>query len=131
MYTLGVPRILSVEDDVDLQQVFAYVFTKKGWDIEYAYDGKDGLEKALALKPQLILLDMMLPGLNGIEVIEALKADESTRAIPVIVMTAYPSDASFLKSAILAMGAVEYLAKPVQLDALIKTIERLLLPSAP
>ncbi len=128
-YTVIVPRILSVEDDVDLQQVFAYVFKKKGWDVEYAYDGKDGLEKAKALKPELILLDMMLPGLNGIEVIEALKADENTRTIPVIVMTAYPSDESFLRSAVIAMGAVEYLAKPVRVDDLIKTIERLLPPA--
>ena len=129
MYTLGVPKILSVEDDVDLQQVFAYVFKKKGWDVAFAYDGKDGLEKARALKPELILLDMMLPGLNGIEVIEALKADENTRTIPVIVMTAYPSDESFLRSAVIAMGAVEYLAKPVRVDDLIKTIERLLPPA--
>ncbi|MDD5305034.1 MAG: response regulator, partial [Elusimicrobia bacterium] len=77
-------------------------------------------------KPDLILLDMMLPGLNGLEVIKALKEDEETRAIPVVVMTAYPSDAQFLKSAVLAMGAVEYLAKPVHIDELVKTLERLL-----
>lgn len=123
------PRILSVEDDVDLQQVFSYVFAKKKWDVTYAYDGKDGLEKAKELRPELILLDMMLPGLNGIEVIEGLKADERTRGIPVIVMTAYPSDESFLRSAVIAMGAVEYLAKPVRVDELIKTIERLLSPA--
>ena len=128
-YTEGVPRILSVEDDVDLQQVFSYVFTKKKWDVTYAYDGKDGLEKAKELRPELILLDMMLPGLNGIEVIEGLKADERTRGIPVIVMTAYPSDESFLRSAVIAMGAVEYLAKPVRIDELVKTIERLLPPA--
>jgi CheY-like chemotaxis protein len=126
MYTLRVPRILSVEDDVDLQQVVAYVLKKKGWDAVFAYDGKDGLEKALALKPDLILLDMMLPGLNGIEVIKALKENEGTRAIPVIVMTAYPSDAQFLEDAVRAMGAVEYLAKPVHIDELVKTVERLL-----
>ncbi len=126
MYTVRVPRILSVEDDVDLQQVYSYVLTKKGWDVTYAYDGKDGLEKAKALKPDLILLDMMLPGLNGIEVIKALKADEATRAIPVVVMTAYPSEAHFLQSAVRAMGAVEYLAKPVHIDDLVAMIERLL-----
>ncbi len=119
-------RILSVEDDVDLQQVFAYVLTKKGWAVTYAYDGKDGLEKALELKPDLILLDMMLPGLNGLEVIKALKENEATKAIPVIVMTAYPGDEQFLKSSLLAMGAVEYLAKPVHIDTLVETIERLL-----
>ncbi|MEQ1918893.1 MAG: response regulator [Elusimicrobiota bacterium] len=120
------PRILSVEDDVDLQQVVAYVLKKKGWTVVFAYDGKDGLEKALELKPDLILLDMMLPGLNGLEVIRALKENEGTRAIPVIVMTAYPSDEQFIKSAVVAMGAVEYLAKPVHIDELVKTIEGLL-----
>lgn len=119
-------RILSIEDDVDLQQVITYALAKKGWDIVYAYDGKDGLDQALKFVPDLILLDMMLPGLNGIEVIKALKANASTRDIPVVVMTAYPSDAQFLKSAVLAMGAVEYLAKPVHIDELVSTIERLL-----
>ncbi|MDP3541241.1 MAG: response regulator [Elusimicrobiota bacterium] len=119
-------RILSIEDDVDLQQVVTYALAKKGWDVVYAYDGKDGLDQARKVIPDLILLDMMLPGLNGIEVIKALKADEATRDIPVVVMTAYPSDAQFLKSAVLAMGAVEYLAKPVHIDELVSTIERLL-----
>jgi len=126
MYTFRVPRILSIEDDVDLQQVVAYVLKKQGWDAVFAYDGKDGLEKALAIKPDLILLDMMLPGLNGIEVIKALKENEGTREIPVILMTAYPSDAQFLEDAVRAMGAVEYLAKPVHIDELVKTVERLL-----
>lgn len=126
MYTVPVARILSIEDDVDLQQVITYALAKKGWDVVYAYDGKDGLDQARKFIPDLILLDMMLPGLNGIEVIKGLKADEQTRDIPVVVMTAYPSDAQFLKSAVLAMGAVEYLAKPVHIDELISTIERLL-----
>lgn len=120
------PRILSIEDDVDLQQVFAYVLTKNGWDVTYAYDGKDGLEKAAELKPDLILLDMMLPGLNGIEVIKALKAAEATRPIPVVVMTAYPGDEQFLKASVIAMGAVEYLAKPVRIDTLVNMVSRLL-----
>lgn len=126
MYTVPVARILSIEDDVDLQQVVTYALAKKGWDVVYAYDGKDGLDQARKFIPDLILLDMMLPGLNGLEVIKALKADAQTRDIPVIVMTAYPSDAQFLKSAVLAMGAVEYLAKPVHIDELVSTIERLL-----
>lgn len=120
------PRILSIDDDVDLQQVVTYVLTKKKWDVTYSYNGKDGLEKAIKLKPDMILLDMMLPGLNGLEVIKALKENEATRSIPVVVMTAYPGDEHFLKSSVLAMGAVEYLAKPVQIDTLVETVERLL-----
>ena len=69
---------------------------------------------------------MMLPGLNGLEVIKALKENEATRAIPVVIMTAYPGDEQFLKNSLLAMGAVEYLAKPVHIDTLIETVERLL-----
>ena len=118
------PRILSVEDDVDLQQVIAYALKKKGWEVVYAYDGNDGLEKAKELRPDLILLDMMLPGLNGVEVIEQLKKSAVTQAIPVIVMTAYPSDAQFMADTVKALGAVEYLAKPVHIDELIATIER-------
>ena len=120
------PKILSIEDDVDLQQVVAYVLKKKGWEVIFAYDGKDGLEKAIELKPDLILLDMMLPGLNGIEVITELKANATTKAIPVIVMTAFPSDAQFIESVAVAMGAVKYLAKPVHIDVLLKTVEELL-----
>ncbi len=119
-------RILSVEDDVDLQQVVAYALKRKNWEVVYAYDGKDGLEKALELRPDLILLDMMLPGLNGVEVIQELKKTDATKMIPIVVMTAYPSDAQFVASTILAMGAVEYLAKPVHIDELVQTIERLL-----
>jgi len=122
-----VPRILSVEDDVDLQQVIAYALKKKGWEIVYAYDGNDGLEKAKELRPDLILLDMMLPGLNGVQVIEELKKSAATQAIPVIVMTAYPSDAQFMADTVKALGAVEYLAKPVHIDVLVETIERVLL----
>ena len=120
------PRILSIEDDVDLQQIVAYALRKKNWEVLYAYDGKDGLAQATALKPDLILLDMMLPGLNGVEVIKQLKDNEGTKAIPVIVMTAYPSDTHFMIDAVKALGAVEYIAKPVHIDELVKTIERLL-----
>ena len=120
------PRILSVEDDVDLQQVVAYALKKKGWDVVFAYTGPEGVVKAQSEKPDLILLDMMLPGLNGVEVIKQLKLDPATKAIPVIVMTAYPSDAQFLESAVKALGAVEYLAKPVRLEDLTNTIAKLL-----
>ncbi len=119
-------RILSVDDDLDLQQLVAYVLRKKGWEVAYAYDGKAGLEKARELKPDLILLDMMLPIMNGIEVITALKEKDDTKLIPVIVMTAYPSDAQFVQSTVMGLGAVEYLAKPVHIDELVKTVERLL-----
>lgn len=120
------PRILSIEDDPDLQHLISYCLRNQGFEVHYAFTGPEGYEKTLALNPDLILLDMMLPGLNGVEVVRKLKQKKLTRAIPVIVLTAYAADANFMESEVMALGAVEYLRKPVQTDELVKAIKRLL-----
>lgn len=119
-------RILSVEDDPDFQHLISFILRRQGYEVHYAFTGPEGHEKALSLNPDLILLDMMLPGLNGIEVVKLLNKHKSTRDIPVIVLTAYPSDVNFFESEIQAIGAVEYLRKPVQSDELISRVRRLL-----
>jgi len=120
------PRILSVEDDPEFQHLISLALRNQGLEVHYAFTGPEGHEKALSLDPDLILLDMMLPGLNGLEVIKLLKKNKATRDIPIIVMTAYPAEASFFESEIKSLGVIEYLRKPIQLDPLIKTIKRLL-----
>ena len=120
-------RILSIEDDPELQHLVSYALRNQGWEVHYAFTGPEGHEKALELNPDLILLDMMLPALNGVEVAKLLKAKKSTRDIPIIVLTGYPTDANFMESGIKALGgAVEYLRKPVQLDELVRLIKRML-----
>ena len=120
------PRILSVEDDPDFQHLVSYALRNQGFEVNYAFTGPEGHEKALSLNPDLILLDMMLPGLNGVEVVKRLKQKKATRDIPIIVLTAYAADANFMESGIMALGAVEYMRKPVQMPELVKTIKRLL-----
>ncbi|MFI5344971.1 MAG: response regulator transcription factor [Elusimicrobiota bacterium] len=119
-------RILSVEDDPDFQHLISHVLRNQGFEVHYAFTGPEGHEKALSLNPDLILLDMMLPGLNGVEVVRLLKKHKATRDIPIIVLTAYPADANFFESEIKALGAVEYLRKPIQTSELVPRIKRLL-----
>ncbi len=119
-------RILSVEDDPDLQHLVSYALRNQGFEVHYAFTGPEGIEKTLQLNPDLILLDMMLPGLNGTEVVRRLKEQKATRDIPIVVLTSYPDDADFLESAVRALGAVEYLRKPVRLEELVGHVRRLL-----
>ena len=81
-------RILSIDDDLGCRLAAAKFLTLTGGHIvEAAENGRDGLKKAAALKPDVILLDLLMPGMNGLEVMEALCAGEATRDIPVIMLT--------------------------------------------
>jgi DNA-binding response OmpR family regulator len=120
------PRILSIEDDADFQHLISHALRPHGFELHYAFSGPEGLEKAMSLAPDLILLDMMLPGLNGVEVMKRLKKDKALRELPVIVLTAYAADANFMESEVQALGAVEYVRKPVPPEVLLRAIRRLL-----
>jgi DNA-binding response OmpR family regulator len=124
--SVDMPRILSIEDDPDFQHLISYALRNQGFEVHYAFTGPEGVEKALSLNPDLILLDMMLPGFNGVEVVKRLMKTKATRDIPVVVLTAYPTDANFFESGIKALAPVEYLRKPVQMDDLVKLMRRLL-----
>lgn len=119
-------RILSVDDDPDFQHLISIALRNQGFEVHYAFTGPEGHEKALSLNPDLILLDMMLPGLNGHEVIKLLKKNKTTKDMPIIVLTAFSAGANVFQSEIMALGVIEYLRKPVQLEALVKAIRRLL-----
>ena len=119
-------RILSVEDDPDFQHLISHALRNQGFEVHYAFTGKEGCEKALSLNPDIMLLDMMLPMMNGVEVMQELKKSKATRDIPIIVMTAYPAEANFFESEVKTLGHVEYLRKPVQMAELVKAIKRLL-----
>ncbi len=123
-------RILSVEDDPDFQHLISLGLRNQGFDVHYAFTGKEGCEKALSLNPDLLLLDMMLPMMNGVEVMQELKKNKATRDIPVIVMTSYSAEANFFESEVKNLGIVAYLRKPVQMEELVKTIKRVLGGSA-
>jgi len=120
-----VTRILYVEDDEDNLYMLTLRFEEQGgYDVVPAVDGAEGLAKARAESPDLILMDLDLPVLSGWEVVRQLKADPATRAIPIIVLTAHAMLGDREKA--LAAGADDFDTKPVEFDRLIDKIERLL-----
>lgn len=100
-------KILVADDEPDIRDVMRSILLKDGYQVYTASDGVSALALAKQEKPDLILLDFLMPGLNGIEVCAALKKDEATRNIPAIIITAYPGQ----KEEGLSAGAVDFVAK--------------------
>ena len=116
--------ILAVDDDVDILELIQMSLTAEGFDVITADDGMSGLEKARAYSPDLILLDLMMPVMDGFEVIGKLRANEQTRAIPVIMLTARAQTHERVQG--LHAGADDYVTKPFDLDELTARIEAVL-----
>jgi len=104
-------KILVVEDEQDLRELVGKYFGDMGYQVVVTSDGADALDLAKEEKPQIILLDLRMPELDGLEICKALKGDEATKSIPIIIVTAYNNQ---LNEA-LAAGADDFVAKPVHL----------------
>ena len=118
-------RILIIDDDPSLRRLVEKILTRSGHEVIQAGDGKMGLGKALLEKPDLIVLDLHLPRMDGFEVCRRLKRDQATKKIPVIMLTAaFPELEDAQKG--FEMGADEYVIKPFASDILLHNIERLL-----
>ncbi|MFI5361020.1 MAG: response regulator transcription factor [Elusimicrobiota bacterium] len=124
-------RILCVDDDPDFQYLISHTLRNQGFEVHYAFTGKEGCEKTLSLNPDIVLLDMLLPMMNGPEVIKELKKNPATRDIPIIIMTAYPTEAHFFESEVKALGQIQYLRKPVEMSELVAALKRLARSNAP
>jgi len=124
--------ILIVEDDVDIQQLLAFNFETAGYETLAASDGREGLDKARRHTPSLVLLDLMLPGMDGFEVCKSLKRDADTARIPVIMLTARGEEVDRIVG--LELGADDYVVKPFSFRELllrVKAVLRRLSPDAP
>ena len=114
--------ILVVDDNVNLQIAFKKVLTSSGHQVELASDGEEGLRLAREMRPDVIVLDMMLPKLSGLDVLRALKQDHATERIPVIALSGLPmsNEARLRKD-----GAIKYLQKSSleDLDLLLQSID--------
>jgi len=102
-------KILLIEDEPTLQKAIGRYLEQEGYEIENALDGDIGLEIAKRNKPDLILLDIILPKKDGFEVLKELKEDETTKDIPVIILTNLEGDSDVEKA--LSLGATTYLVK--------------------
>ena len=103
-------HILIVDDSVDDRNMYAYYLTQEGYRVSKAHSGEEGLEKAFGVGPDLIVLDLWLPKISGWEVLRRLKSDESTKHIPVLVITGH--------TAIPPKECDGFLTKPCQLEQL-------------
>ncbi len=122
------PRVLIVEDDELNRDSLRRLLRRRGYDILLAVDGEEALTGAAAERPDVILMDMRLPGIDGWEATRRLKGDPATRAIPIIALTAHAMAGD--RDEALAAGCDDHDTKPIDLDRLLEKI-RALVAEAP
>ena len=121
---MGKKKILVVDDEKDLVATLAYRLEANGYEVIKANDGQEGLDKAKSEKPDLIVLDLMLPKIDGYKVCRILKFDEKYKHIPIILFTARAQESDIKLGQ--EVGVDVYLAKPFEPDILLSKIAELL-----
>ena len=116
-------RILIIEDERALTQVLSYNLGREGYETTVAHDGQEGLRKAQTMLPDLIILDLMLPLLGGLEVCRELRAGGRARDIPIVMLTAKAEETDQLVG--FSMGADDYVTKPFSVKVLLQRIKAL------
>ena len=116
-------KILVIEDDEYSRDALAHLLAAEGYEAQSASDGESGLEKAREMRPDVIVLDLNLPGIDGKQVIQMLRNDGPLRGVPILVVTG--DDDQDAQSAV-ELGADGYLTKPVEFDDLIHAIDKLM-----
>ncbi len=118
------PRILLIEDERGLIQSLTWYFNREGYETIVATDGQEGLRKAQTILPDVVLLDLMLPTLSGLEVCKELRSNERTRDIPIVMITARAEESDQIVG--FSLGADDYVTKPFSNKVLLSRIKALL-----
>jgi len=116
--------LLIVEDEEDILALLHFNLIKAGYEVECAMDGEEALKILATTSPDLLLLDLMLPGLGGMEICRKLRGDNKTAQLPIIMLTALGEEADVVKG--LELGADDYVAKPFSIKILLARIQTLL-----
>ncbi len=125
---MGKKKILLVDDDVDFAEATKVILESKSYDVSIAHDGQEGLEKVRTEKPDLIILDVMMPHMDGYEVCAKLKADPACSRIPVLLLTAVGNaipSSKYTKEMGMKTEADDYIPKPVEPLELVGRVEHL------
>jgi two-component system phosphate regulon response regulator PhoB len=117
-------HILVVEDEEDIQELISYNLRKENYQVDEASSGEEAIAQAKANPPDLILLDLMLPGIDGFEVCRRLKSSQTSQTIPIIMLTAKGAEADIVTG--LELGAVDYITKPFSPRILIARVRAVL-----
>lgn len=120
---MPIKKILVVDDSPTERHVMVELLTKNGYQVVTAESGEEGVTKAKAEKPDLIIMDVVMPGLNGYQATRTLTRDDDTKNIPVLMCTSKGQETDKIWG--LRQGAVDYLVKPLNPDELLKRIAAL------
>jgi two-component system phosphate regulon response regulator PhoB len=120
---MGKPRILIIEDERGLTDVLTYNLNREGYETLVSHDGQEGLRKAQMQLPDLILLDIMLPGIDGLEICRQLRAGKQTSQIPILMLTAKSEETDQIVG--FTVGADDYVTKPFSIKVLLQRIRAL------
>jgi two-component system phosphate regulon response regulator PhoB len=121
---LKTEKIVVIEDEDDILEVIAYNLKREGYEVITSTSGEDGLEKIEKSSPQLVVLDLMLPEIDGLELCRKLKSDPLTRSIPVIMVTAKGEESDVVLG--LGVGADDYVTKPFSPKELVARVKAVL-----
>jgi DNA-binding response OmpR family regulator len=116
------PRVLIVDDEMEHAEIVAALLRRRGYQVAVALSGRDALELARALKPDLILLDLYMPTVDGFSTAEHLHENDETRSVPIIFLSACDEPASVTRA--IEVGCLDYLPKPFHAAELIACVER-------
>ncbi len=116
--------ILVIEDERDIIEIIEYNFAREGFTVLSATNGEKGLEIARAKRPSVVVLDLMLPGLDGIEVAKRLRQDPATREIAIVMLTAKSEESDVILG--LGVGADDYVTKPFKMKELLARVKAVL-----
>lgn len=129
MSTSSRKKIIVVEDEVDILELLQFNLSREGFKVTTSRDGEDGLQKIRKEAPDLVILDLMLPSIDGIEVCRRMKADPVCRNIPVIILTAKSEESDVILG--LGVGADDYITKPFSPKELVARVRAVLRRSNP
>ena len=121
--TMAIRKILIVDDSPTERHVLNDMLTKSGYEVVASDNGEDAILKAKLLKPDLILMDVVMPGLNGFQATRAISRDPDTRSIPIILCTSKSQETDKIWG--MRQGARDYIVKPVNRDELLEKIAAL------
>ena len=122
--------VLIIDDDDGVRDLLTFMVKKEGFRAEVAVDGEEGVQKAERLRPDLILLDLMMPRYGGFEVLRQLQGSDLSR-IPIVIITGRYTDRSTAEMIRQESNVVDFLEKPLKPSVFVATLERLLRPRAP
>lgn len=122
---MGKGKVLIIDDEPDIVETLTFMLEARNYDVVTAFDGAEGLVKVKTEKPDVALLDIMMPGMDGYTVCNKLKSNKDTKSLPIIMLTAKGENEAVLKAH--KSGADDYIVKPFSLPTLVSKLNKLLI----